>query len=178
MKFVKETGLAFALVTSGVTAAMVNQVYSAHQTTRVYLMRGLGELSPFGRLEASLRAKGAVVSNWSWLSREWVVSDALQHPKDKIVIAGHSMGALEAFTASEELKARGLRVTTIGLDPLCTWPRATKGLVQYNIWGSWCWGQVHLVPGAHNINVPSTYGHIGYPADPKVIATFVQKAFQ
>lgn len=149
----------------------------AEAATRVYLMRGLLELSPFGKLEAALRAKGAIVSNWSWMSQEFVVADALQHRGDKIVIAGHSMGDLAAFTASAELKARGMKVKTIGLDPLCTWPRATKGLIQYNIWGSYC-GVAHTVPGAINIYLPSPYGHIGYPADNRVIRLFVQKVYQ
>lgn len=144
---------------------------------RVYLMRGLLELSPFGSLEAALRAKGAIVTNWSWLSREWVVADALQHRGDKVIIAGHSMGDLNAFIASAELKQRGMVTKTIGLDPLCTSPYSTKGLVQYNIWGSACFGAVHLVPGAKNIYLGSPYGHIGYPADPNVIKMFVQKAF-
>lgn len=149
----------------------------AEAATRVYLMRGLLELSPFGKLEAALRAKGAIVSNWSWMSREAVVADALQHRKDSVVIAGHSMGDLMAFAASEELKARGMRTKTIGLDPLCTWPRATKGLVQYNIWGSYC-GVAHTVPGAINIYLPSPLGHIGYPADDNVVRLFVRKVYQ
>jgi len=153
--------------------------HPAQSATRVYLMRGLGELSPFGKLEAALRARGAIVTNWSWTNWRSVVADALQHPQDRVIIAGHSMGDLKAFQASEALYAAGRVSITIGLDPLCTWPRATKGLVQYNILGNVCLpgdGKYHTVRGATNVFIRGT-GHIRYPTDPRVIKRVVQYAF-
>jgi hypothetical protein len=139
-------------------------------------MRGLGELSPFSQLITALRARGAIVTNWSWTNWQGVVADAYTHPHDRIVIAGHSMGDLKAFQASEALYAKRRVSITIGLDPLCTWPRATKGLVQYNILGNTCGTVYHTVRGAHNVFVRGT-GHIAYPTDPRVIALFVRYAF-
>jgi pimeloyl-ACP methyl ester carboxylesterase len=146
-----------------------------HQVPRVYLMRGLLELSPFSTLVAKLKARGAIVTTWSWMQREAVVADALRHRGDRIVVAGHSMGDQEAFTAGAELKARGLRATIVGLDPLCTSPRATPGLSQINIWGNGCMGRAASVAAAKNIYLPGP-SHIGYPADPRVQALFVKFA--
>lgn len=173
-----------AAVTAAVTAAAVTlppkpplQKINYTEPTRVYLMRGLGELSPFGDLMDAIRAKKALVFDWSWLSHEAVVADVLAHPKARIVVAGHSMGDLEAFTASAEIAAAGRKdIITIGLDPLCTWPQATKGLEQYNILGNTCGGVLHKVPGAHNV-VLTGPGHIEYPADSRVIRLFIKYAF-
>src|SRR5581483_11314528 len=146
-----------------------------HAVTRVYLMRGLLELSPFASLVATLRAHGAIVTTWSWLQKGALERDALAHRGDRIVVGGHSMGDQEAFAAGGDLKMRGLSVRVVGLDPLCTTPRATAGLSQINIWGNACLGRPAIVPGARNVYLPGP-SHIGYPADPRVIRAFVAAA--
>lgn len=147
----------------------------AHAATRVYLMRGLLELSPFSALVADLRARGAIVTVWSWASEGAVVQDVLAHRRDRIVVGGHSMGDQEAFAAGADLKARGLRVTVVGLDPLCTSPRATPGIPETNIWGNYCGLAKGTVAGARNIQI-SGPSHIGYPADAAVRRAFVRAA--
>ena len=148
--------------------AVALSVSHAHAATRVYLMRGLLELSPgLSTIGDMLRARGAIVTVGSWMQREQFVRDALRHPQDRIVFGGHSMGDQEAFSAGAQVK--GSRV--VGLDPLCTSPRG-RGV---NIWGNTCLGRFATVAGASNVLI-SGYSHITYCTDPRVQRAFVRYA--
>jgi hypothetical protein len=144
--------------------------------TRVYLLRGLGHLSPFGALASDLRATGAVVRIYGWASWRNVVRDASRHPGDRLVVGGHSQGDDRAFVAGARLMARGVPVRVIGLDPLCTFPRGTPGLSAVNIWGHYCGSYPGTVAGAENIYQVDG-SHVHYPADPSVRALFVQATY-
>jgi hypothetical protein len=145
-------------------------------TTRVYLLRGLGHLSPFGPLAADLRATGAVVRIYGWASWRNVVRDASRHPGDRVVVGGHSQGDDRAFVAGARLMARGVPVRVIGLDPLCTFPRGTPGLAAVNIWGHYCGSTPGTVAYAENI-FEADGSHVHYPADPAVRALFVRATY-
>jgi hypothetical protein len=150
-------------------------ISAAQAATRVYLMRGLLELSPFSGLVAALQARGDIVSTWSWMHWGAVVADAAAHRGDRIIIGGHSMGDENAFAAGAALQARGVKVKVVGLDPLCTSPRMVRGLDAVNIWGNGCMGRAATVAGAHNVYLPGP-SHIGYPADRRVQAAFIHYA--
>jgi hypothetical protein len=154
--------------------AVALSVSHAHAATRVYLMRGLAELSPgLSTIGDMLRARGAIVTVGSWMQREQFVRDALRYPQDRIVFGGHSMGDQAAFAAGAELLAHGLKVRVVGLDPLCTSPRTYGGGV--NIWGNACMGHDAAVAGASNVRI-SGYSHIAYCTDPRVQSAFVRYA--
>jgi hypothetical protein len=157
-------------------AAVLVMPVTAHALTRVYLLRGLGHLSPFRQLASDLRATGAVVTIYGWRQWDRVVRDALRHPRDRLVVGGHSMGDEAAFVAGAHILARGVPVRVIGLDPLCTFPRATPGLPAVNIWGSYCGSSPGTVPGAENIYYADR-NHVHYPADPGVRAMFVRATY-
>jgi hypothetical protein len=144
--------------------------------TRVYLLRGLGHLSPFGPLASDLRATGAIVRVYGWASWRNVVRDASRHPGDRLVVGGHSQGDDRAFVAGARLMARGVPVRVIGLDPLCTFPRGTPGLKAVNIWGHYCGSTPGTVAGAENIYEPDG-SHVHYPADAGVRALFVRAVY-
>jgi hypothetical protein len=146
------------------------------QTTRVYLLRGLGHLSNFRPLAADLRARGAVVRVYGWASWRNVVRDASRHPGDRLVVGGHSQGDDRAFVAGARLMSRGVPVRVIGMDPLCTFPRGTPGLNAVNIWGNYCGSTPGTVAYADNIYLYGG-GHVGYPTDPNVRAKFVQATY-
>jgi hypothetical protein len=157
-------------------AAVALSVSHAHAATRVYLMRGLMELSPgLETIGEMLRARGAVVTLGSWMQRGAFVQDALAHPHDRIIFGGHSMGAQEAFAAGAQLAARGIKARVIGLDPLCTSPRMSPGISGVNIWGNGCMGRPATVAGAQNVLIPG-YSHINYCTDPRVQRAFVHYA--
>ena len=140
-------------------------------------MRGLLELSPFGGLVAALQARGDIVTTWSWMNWQAVVADAAAHRGDRIIVGGHSMGNQMAFAAGSQLKASGINVRVVGLDPLCTSPRVTvRGLDAVNIWGNGCAGDAlppSLALATSTCPAPPTFF---YPADPRVQAAFIRYA--
>jgi predicted esterase len=148
----------------------------AQQVTRVYLLRGLGHLSNFAPLSRDLRSTGAVVRVYGWASWRNAVRDASRHRGDRIVVGGHSQGADRALVAGAALRARGVPVHVVSLDPLCTFPTAAPGLFAVNIWGSTCNGYDGTVPGAKNIYIRDT-SHVHYPADAEVRTMFVQATY-
>jgi hypothetical protein len=147
-------------------------IHSACAATRAYLMRGLGGAflsTGEDQIGARLRRLGVIVMVGDWTDREAFVQDAMRHRSDRIIFSGHSMGDLEAFVAGAELRARGLKVRVVGLDPLCTGPRMTRGLDATNIWGNYCGLTQGSVAGARNVYLPGP-SHIGYPSDPRIQA--------
>lgn len=82
---------------------------------------------------------------------------------DNVYLIGHSMGAVHAARAAEELKARGIRAKVIALDPLYTRATCPAGV------DCICFYQGGFpMPGARNFKIPTNVGHIGFPGDPAV----------
>ena len=136
----------------------------AHAATRVYLMRGLGGLlisDSMDQIAARLHRSVVTVGDWSDAPRFTI--DAQAHPHDRIVLVGHSMGAKAAGDVARELKVRGMHAKVIGVDPLFS-GASCAGLSDCICF----WGQGFTMPGAQNVYIASTYGHIGYAADPRV----------
>lgn len=157
------TRLAATLVVWLVAASFV--CATAHAATRVYLMRGLGGLlfsDSMDQTAAKLHLPiVATVGDWSDGPR--FTLDARTHPHDRIVLVGHSMGAKAAGDAARELKDHGIRAKVIGVDPLFS-GASCEGVADCICF----WGQGFTMPGAQNVYIISTYGHIGYAADPRV----------
>lgn len=89
-------------------------------------------------------------------------------PGDRVVLIGHSMGAVHAAEEAAQLHARGISVMVIALDPLLTGASCPQGIVCICFWQGG-----YPMPGAQNIRVPSNYGHIRFPADPRVQARVI-----
>lgn len=87
---------------------------------------------------------------------------------DLIVLIGHSMGAVHAAAKAVELKRQGYRVRVIALDPLYTGARCPPGIACICYWQGG-----FPMPGAQNIRIQTNYGHIGFPADPRVQARVI-----
>jgi hypothetical protein len=137
----------------------------AHAATRIYLMRGIIFGGPaLQALGARLRAPGRIVIVGAWTDRDRFEADALSHPRDRIVLIGHSAGARAAADIADDLAARGIRARVIGIDPLLTNAAVNPGIDAVNF----CDGCGFKMAGARNINVPSTQGHVGFVADPRV----------
>jgi hypothetical protein len=136
----------------------------AEAATRVYLMRGLGGLllsNSMDQVAARLNNehRGVIAVAGHWESWQYFANEAAQHPHDKLVFGGHSMGAAGAVWAANYLKARGITVHVVGLDPLCTFPRLAKGIPAVSYYANGCYGQAGVIVGARNIYV-GPYAHI------------------
>ncbi len=142
--------------------------------TRVYLMRGLGGLllsDAMDQIGAKLRRPGIVVNVGDWSDASRFALDAEAHPHDRDVLIGHSMGARAAGEIGTLLKSRGLNVKVIGIDPLFT-----GALVGAGVDAICFYGQGWPMQGAHNVLIQSSYGHIGYGADPRVQSRVIAAA--
>jgi pimeloyl-ACP methyl ester carboxylesterase len=152
------------LIAAGMTA-------SAHAATRIYLMRGLGGLllsDAMDQIGARLHGRGRTIGVGDWSDAAAFERDALGHPHDRIVLIGHSMGAKAAGDVGTDLKRRGYSVKVIGIDPLFTGASCGPGVDCICFWG-----QGFEMRGAKNVHIPSSYGHIGYAADPRVRARVI-----
>lgn len=152
----------------------IAMISSAHAATRIYLMRGLGGLllsDAMDQIGARLRRPGVIVSVGDWSDAPAFERDALGHRGDRIVVAGHSMGARAAGEIGTDLKARGYDVKVIGIDPLYTNAACGPGVncICY-------YGQGFPMHGAQNVFVASSYGHIGYASDPRVQSRVIAAA--
>ena len=134
---------------------------NAHAATRVYLMRGLGGAFISNSMDQIGAKLHGPVMVGDWTDGPRFAADAQAHPHDRIVLVGHSMGAKAAADAAREL--RGMRVKVIGVDPLFS------GATCVGVRDCICfWGQGNSMPGARNVYIASTYGHISYALDPYV----------
>lgn len=144
-------------------AAML--ISHAHAGPRVYLSGGAGcplFTGGLSQIAAQLEARGDVASVGCNFS------DALAHACSGDVLIGHSYGALHACEAGAALLARGIHVKVIGIEPLYTGARCDPRLHAINYYGhGW------PMPGAQNVFIASSYGHIGFPADPRVQARVI-----
>ena len=136
---------------------------NAHAATRVYLMRGLGGAFISTSMDQIGKKLPGTVMVGDWTDGPLFAADAILHPHDRIVLVGHSMGAKAAADTARTLKASGIHARVIGVDPLFSGANCT------GISDCICfWGQGHSMPGARNVYIASTYGHIGYALDPHV----------
>ena len=158
------TSAAAMLIAAGV-------ISSAHAGTRIYLMRGLGGLllsDAMDQIGTKLHGRNRTIGVGDWSDAAQFERDALGHPHDRIVLIGHSMGAKAAGEIGSDLHRRGYSVKVIGIDPLFTNAACGAGVDCICFWG-----QGFEMRGAHNVFVASTYGHIGYAADPRVQARVI-----
>lgn len=156
MKSLRRSGAAFAIAAS----VILTSPFECNAATRAYGMRGLGGLllsNSMDQVGARLQGR-AVVQVGGWESWQAFAQDASQHPRDRIVFYGHSMGAWGAVQAANWLKARGITAHVVGLDPLCTFPRVAKGVPAINYYSNSC-GSPGVMVGARNVYVGS-YFHI------------------
>jgi hypothetical protein len=154
--------------------AVVLFVASAFASTRVCLMRGLGGIMLSNSMDVlgqRMRRAGAHVIVTGWWGAPLCEADALAHPRDRNVIAGHSMGAAAAGAVGTDLKARGVHVKVIGIDPLYTGASVGRGVDAVAFYG-----QGFAMGGARNSFVASSYGHVAYAADPRVQARVMAAA--
>jgi hypothetical protein len=151
-----------------------SMIASAQAATRIYLMRGLGGLLLSGGMDqigARLRRPGVIVTVGDWSDAGAFERDALGHRGDRIIVAGHSMGAKAAGEIGTDLKARGYDVKVIGIDPLLTAASVGAGV------NAICfYGQGFPMQGARSVFIASSYGHVGYAADPRVQARVIAAA--
>lgn len=147
---------------------------SAQAATRAYLMGGLGcpwLSSGVAQIAAKLERRGMHVEVGCYFDASRFTADALAHPHDRIIASGHSMGARAAGEMGTALRARGISVRVIGIDPLYTGAAVGRGVDAVNFYG-----QGFGMGGARNVVVPSSYGHIGYASDPNVQSRVVAAA--
>jgi pimeloyl-ACP methyl ester carboxylesterase len=149
-------------------ATLVSHAFAA---TRVYESGGAGCPLFLGGLQAigaHLEARGAVVS----VGCSFDVAEIASHRGDRIVLIGHSYGALHAAAAARALKAYGIRAAVIAIDPLWT---PNVGASCAGVADCACfWGQGEPMPRARNVRIPPArydiIGHIEYAAQPNVQA--------
>lgn len=121
------------------------------------------------QIAAQLQAHGVQAS----VGCNFNISGILTHRGDHVVLIGHSYGAYHAGIAAAQLLRAGMRVKVIGIDPLYTNAGCSAG--------SDCicfYGQGFPMRGARNLFVASSYGHIGYPADPRVQTRVIAAALR
>jgi len=151
--------------------ALACSIASAHAGTRVYELGGLGcgfGLNPAAALAAKI--PGTHVYG-CYFNADAFIADASRHKGDRIILIGHSMGAAAVGQMCPILVRRGLQVKMIGLDGLLTGANTSgcPGAVHF-------WQGGYQMPGAHNVYVPSSYGHIAFPSDPVVQAKVLAAA--
>lgn len=135
--------------------------------TRVYLSGGIGcplFTGGLAQISAQLEARGIPAR----VGCNFPIGDILAHRRDRVVLIGHSMGDVLAVAAARELAAKGMRVKVIALDPLYT-GASCVGVTECICY----YGQGWPMPGARNVFVRSSYGHVGFPADPRVQARVI-----
>lgn len=148
------------IVTISVLCLMVAPTVSAvpaQAATRAYVMNGLmGELitNAMSEIGADLRARGDIVTVGSWVQVGAFTRDACEHRDDRIVIVGHSMGALAATKMLNDLRACGAHnVRAVMIDP------PTDGAVSGGSAVNFVGQLGGKIAGAKNIVVPGL-GHI------------------
>jgi pimeloyl-ACP methyl ester carboxylesterase len=150
--------------------AFACSIASAHAGTRVYELGGLGcgfGLNPAAALAAKI--PGTHVFG-CYFNAGTLEADALNHRGDRIIVIGHSMGARTGAAMADDLARRGMNVKMIALDALYTGASASRAPTVH------FWQGGYQMPGAHNVYVPSGYGHVAFPSDPVVQAKVLAAA--
>lgn len=143
--------------------------------TRVYVMRGLGDvmgllsLRSMDRIGDQLRDRGAEVQVGSWTMWSFFASDAVRHSGDRIVFIGHSQGTMGASLAANYVVEHGGHPIMVGIDPLCVRTYVVGGVDATNFTSTPCGFSAGTIGGARNINV-SSYGdnHLSIVMDQRI----------
>jgi pimeloyl-ACP methyl ester carboxylesterase len=154
--------------------ALLLCVSPAEAGTRAYLINGLGgEIftgAAMNELAGKFRRQGAEVVIGSWAQASSFAADACAHRFDRIVIVGHSLGALGAAEMANDMRACGARgVRVVMVDPPVNSSVGNGSAV--NFVGSFG----TKVSGARNIPA-SGQGHIGMMYDEGMQRRILQAA--
>lgn len=126
---------------------------------RAYVVKGLlGEVFTPGMNEIAdrFRAMGFAVRVGNWTQSDDFIADACAHRQDRIIIVGHSMGAIEAANILTQAKACGAHnIAMVSVDPPPTAASVPAGSRAVNFVGV----MSGTIAGARNIPV-SGYGHL------------------
>jgi len=150
--------------------ALACSIASAHAATRVYELGGLGcgfGLNPAAALAAKI--PGTHVFG-CYFDAQRFQADALAHRHDRIILVTHSMGDVGGGAMADNLCRAGVSVKMIALDALYTGASVHCAPTVH------FWQGGYQMPGAHNVYVPSSYGHIAFPSDPAVQAKVLAAA--
>jgi Alpha/beta hydrolase family len=118
----------------------------------------LGEIFTPGisKVAEKLREHGAIVEVGSWIQSSGFAAEACAHRHDRLIIVGHSLGAVEAARVTTEARSCGARdVTMVAIDPPPTAVSVPGGARAVNFVGV-----LHgTIAGARNVPIKG-YGHI------------------
>jgi hypothetical protein len=129
--------------------------------TRAYVMNGLFVGTGLAQIGERLRARGNIVTIGSYARAGEYAADACAHPRDRIVVIGHSFGATAAAEVATRAAACGARdVTMIGIDP-ASGGASVHGARAVNFVGEYG----NAISGALNIRVPGAT-HMGILESP------------
>ena len=163
---------ALRLAAAAIAFAAGAIISTAAQAANVAYLSG-GALCPLFtgglyEIAATLRARGFETH----VGCNFPLAEIFAHRRDRIVLIGHSFGALHAEEAALDLQIRGMNYTVIGIDPLFT------GAVCWALRRCICiYGQGNKMPGAtRTIFIRSGYGHIRFTSDPRVQAAVIAAA--
>lgn len=107
------------LLSCGVAvAALLVCACQAECATRAYVMNGLISGPGLAKISDRLRARGDIVQIGSYGQVSEFAADACAHRGDRIVVVGHSLGAMAAAIFATKVRACGVySVTMVGIDP-------------------------------------------------------------
>jgi hypothetical protein len=156
--------------------------------TRIYVLRGLGDetfsqgVDEIGAL-LKQHSPRAVVQVGNWYEWQAFAADAVNHPSDRLVFIGFSMGSMAAAGGANHLAARGLAVKVIGIDPMCAAPSVERSplIEAVNFYATPCVsGRDGTMVNARNVKVQvgdgTLAGHISFPSNPVVQALVIREA--